>query len=323
MKFYRLLLTLSIVFSVLFTQQAYSLAAEQSSMLFITPSFHKVTIAEQEQRKTILTKIKNISTQDLTIQLSVVDINQSNGTGRMNLVSANKNSLYSLKKYITFPEEIFVLKAQETRTVPIIVNSSTMNAGGYYGAIVFEARGNNQLIKKSGALHGISTLLFITKTGDIKPAITVKQIITLKSNLQFSYPNNLEVLFTNKGNVDLIPYGRIEIYDAFNRLVSKGVLNNSSHIVLPGVERTIVAKMDKIAITMPFSINKVIIYGQDSQKITSYTYSSSLIYFNPLFLGIVFLIFIICFVYRKKIYPYVINSVNKFKKMKIIKSVSK
>lgn len=322
MKFYRLLFTLIIAYSILFTQQIPLLAAEQSSMLFISPSFHKVNISEQEERKTVFTKIKNTSSQDLTIQLSVVDINQINGTGRMTLVSANKNSLYSLKKYITFPEETFALKAQEAKTVPVIINSSTMNAGGYYGAIVFEARGNNESVKKSGAVHGISTLLFITKTGDIKPAISVKQIITLKSNIQFSYPNNLEVIFTNKGNVDLIPYGRIEIYDPFNRLLSKGVLNDSSDIVLPGVERTIVAKMDKTALTLPFSLNKVIIYGQDSQKITSYTYSSNLLYFNPIFLLIILLLFIASFVYRNKIYTCVINSVNKFKKKKIIKSVS-
>lgn len=71
----------------------------------------------------------------------------------------------------------------------------------------------------------------ITVTGK---EIEAGNIVTLRplQNL-FEFPSQVRVRFQNSGNVDVIPYGLIEIKDPLGKTVAKTVLNSNSDIVLP------------------------------------------------------------------------------------------
>lgn len=61
--------------------------------------------------------------------------------------------------------------------------------------------------------------------------MTLQSTSPIRTFLDF--PDTFLIRVQNKGNVELIPYGAIEIKDMFGNTVAKGVINEGSLVALP------------------------------------------------------------------------------------------
>jgi len=91
-----------------------------------------------------------------------------------------------------------------------------------------------------------SALLFVNKIGgDIHNLILDK---VDKANNLFALPSVVTLHFRNQGNTHVLPRGTVEIRGPGGRLISKGVINEGSAIILPELSRNFQVKLGRLAL---------------------------------------------------------------------------
>jgi hypothetical protein len=142
---------------------------------------------------------------------------------------------------------------------------------------------------KTTILPAVSSLILLKKTGGEQYNLSIREVDWPHNLVEFFYPKKIHVTFQNEGNVHLVPYGRIEIRDMFNRLISKAIINPSSLYIFPSSRRRISLETEPISISLPLSFNTLTIRGQDSLKKTNFAYQETYLYVNP-FAGILLIL---------------------------------
>ena len=140
---------------------------------------------------------------------------------------------YSLKDYIKPEITEFTLAHGQRMILPVEVSiPPDATPGGLYGAILVsshppltpaeiekeKAKGQIQLISR------LASLFFIRVKGDVNENGFLKEFKTTKKYYEEG-PIPFEILFENNGNVHLLPYGIIEIYNTLNKKVDEIELN--------------------------------------------------------------------------------------------------
>lgn len=324
MKVYQFLLTITIFFLTWILTQTTILAQESPFSLRISPSFHDITLSQNVSRQEIEVQIENTSKQDLTFELSSMDVTQDNTTGKTILLPSSKNNSYLLAPYISFPENNIIIKAGEKKKIKAIIeNSPSLSVGGHYGAIVAQAKVNNEKTKSNAIVASISSLIFLNKEGNVKASLVIQDIPELNKKIRFTHPNKITLSMVNKGTIHLIPYGRFEIKDSLGRIVAKAVINEDSAIILPTIQRNISARITNISLSLPFSYYTFVVLGRDSLALTNYSYYGSYFYINPYFAVLLISTIGIGILQRKKIYHFVHRIAKTLHQNIIIKPKSK
>jgi len=140
-----------------------------------------------------------------------------------------EKSPFSLKDYIHPEISEFTLKQGQRITLPVEISiPENMEAGGLYGAVLVSAHlpsagpGGEEGKTKSQVeiISRLGTLFFIRIRGNVLEEGSLKDIITSKKFYEKG-PVPMEILFENKGNVHLNPYGIIEIRNLFGKKIDE------------------------------------------------------------------------------------------------------
>lgn len=230
-----------------------------------------------------------------------------------------QNYRYSLSSWINFNKTSLTLGSNEKGEVMVSIDEEELSPGAHYASILAEIEqednSDNTGVKNLLPLHGIlSSLVFVRthKGNEIEEA----EINGFKQNQEwFNFPYQFFFLFKNSGNVELIPYGILRIYDPFSRLVSKIVVNEGSFITLPETVRRYDLKTNTEAgvknilplhILIPgvYKAKLVVTYGKSKaeikEELSFFTLGSiNLIYLIIVFIGLTLLIFYL----RRRILP--------------------
>jgi hypothetical protein len=106
--------------------------------------------------------------------------------------------------------------------------------------------GVRQSGKNSVGLAPIASLLiFVTKVGGDTHKLKLSKV-TDNGNI-FKHPTQVVLSFHNDGNTHLTPRGVVNLYDPANMLVSKGVINENSGLLLPELDRRYVVNLKSVA----------------------------------------------------------------------------
>lgn len=274
---------------------------KNSGGLAVMPAVTEVTLNKPDQSKPIEIEYTNHNKQKMRLELFAMDFKQN--PDNPNLLFLNESQLdnpYSLVSYLQFDSHLLQLEPGETQKVIVrAVNEQELSPGGHYAAIIArEVSDWNVKTNTSVFSPAVSTLVLLRKKGGERFNLSLKQVQWPSKMLVTRYPTEIMLTFQNQGNIHLVPYGRLEIRDQFNRLISKGILNRNSARVFPEGTREIPAYFIKTAPSWPLSINTLTLQGQDSLKKVSYQHRDSFIYFDyRLILGL--LLVIGFFLFRK------------------------
>ncbi len=155
--------------------------------------------------------------------VQVEDFEGSNDPNKTVVLLGNKTGPYSLKNYIKPEVTDFTLKPGERITLPISISvPKNEEPGGLYGSVLVR---NLPTSGASGAqtVSRLGALFFVRVNGKAKESGQLK-VFRLSDNGQKFYthgPFPFEFTFQNTGNVHLIPYGTITIYNTLGSPIKK------------------------------------------------------------------------------------------------------
>jgi hypothetical protein len=150
---------------------------------------------------------------------------------------------YSIKDYISFPEDNFSINLGERARIPVTISiPRDAEPGGYYGSVLvsttrIDAEGEVAQGARSPIVARIGTLFFITVPGTVTTAGETKSISLPESKLWYEKgPVELSILYENTGSIHLNPYGELRITNTFGEEV--GYVELEPWFVLPQALRS-------------------------------------------------------------------------------------
>jgi hypothetical protein len=180
------------------------------------------------ESRTIELVVSNRTGETRFFNLEVEDAIGSYDIQNPVVLLGNDHSPYTLRDYISYPVPRFELAHNQRARVPVTVSiPANAEAGGKYGSVLVTTVSKNaELDPEEGAsaasaiVSRLGTLFFITIPGDIQREGELQSFATLPEQKFFSDgPINFQLLFENKGNIHLSPYGELRIQNLFGEEV--------------------------------------------------------------------------------------------------------
>jgi hypothetical protein len=213
--------------------------------------------------------IENLSTtQDLDVQLSLVDFGAQNETGApaLRLGDNIPQTPWSLKPFIKLPGTLHIAAGKSTYAPVSIAIPAGQGAGSYYSAIQYKAV-NPETKQKVNIAASTATLVFVTVPGDAKEQLIMKQFGawqstadqlsgSFKSMYVGASPKELAYRFENDGNIAEQPSASILIKNMFGRnAVEIQDANPKKQLALIGQTRRIQVCMKTSVLNDPANTN--------------------------------------------------------------------
>ncbi len=212
---------------------SYSVFAYSVENLANTPVSHDFVVGPGKielslkpgETKVVNLKVTNRMGDDREFTVGVEDFQGSRDPQQTVVLLGDSKGSYSLKNFILIPQRTFTLQHGQRATVPVTISLPTnADPGGLYGSVLFSIVSKPNTLEDSGGssaiIARIGTLFFITVPGDAKREGSLKDFSIPNDQTFFnSGPVKFEILFENKGNVHLDPYGQISLRNIFGEEV--------------------------------------------------------------------------------------------------------
>lgn len=285
--YFDLLLLFIILFSSKSIQAAQPFIYSKGS-IGLHPAYSDVVLQKPDEEKFLDLFFLNNSDKPISLNISAIDFKQKDLIGIVTFLGENsKDFSYSLASFLNFETNRLDIEPNQQKKLRVFIkNREDVSPGGHYAAVIgrlIEPKGDSH---KSYVAPSVSSLIYLEKKGGERFKIVLKDLSWPSSFIAFGYPGGLGLTFSNDGNVHLIPYGRLEIKDIFDRLLYRGVVNSDSSRILPETRRIISVDLVKTANSLPFSVNTISVSGTDSLNKVSYSDREVFIYIDPILLAI-------------------------------------
>lgn len=180
----------------------------------------------------------NTTKSVVELALSARDFSGLSDNGQLAILDPEKAKSYQyrLSSWIQFDTNTITLNPGEKKTVHVTIEKEQLPVGGHYGAIF--AQVVLKAVRKPLKLQPIiASLVFVRSTSEFNREEA--KVVTANPDTTFPYfPQNFLIRLHNTGNIQLVPYGLIQITDISGKLVAKGILNEGSLFLLPESLRT-------------------------------------------------------------------------------------
>jgi hypothetical protein len=211
---------------------------------------------------------------------------------------------YTLKDYISYPHQSIELEHNERARIPVTVTiPADAEAGGRYGSLLVTTVTKNAEVDASAGASAASavvsrvgTLFFVTIPGETVIEGALQSFATVPDKQFFNEgPINFQLLFENKGNIHLNPYGEIRITNLFDEEV--GFMELDPWFAMPQSLRSREVSWDRGLLigryTATAHINRG--YGDniDTQSVTFWVLPWKVVL--PIFVGLFVVFFLIRF----------------------------
>lgn len=220
---------LSLTLLAVLTQAA---SAQVKQGITVTPSIIRLDLSTDKPEAELF--YQNSTNNQIELSFSAQDFSELEEGGRVKFLLEKdaKNYQYSLTSWISFEKQSITLSPGEQQKIKVFVNKDKLTPGGHYAAIQAGLKQSAQEGQQVPVKAILSSLLFVrTATGNEREEISLQSASPIRTFLGF--PDTFLLRLQNKGNVELIPYGLIEIKDVFGNVVAKGIINEGSLITLP------------------------------------------------------------------------------------------
>ncbi len=296
-------LVLLFTFYVLGSMFAPTAHAQTQKGITVSPSIAHIDLAT-DQPEYELTYTNNTGA-NISLLLSVQDFSELEGTYQVNFLNQKDaaNYKYSLSSWISFENKNLELNPGEKKTVKVFINKDRITKGGHYASILAQIQ---QPENKStiNILPTLSSLLFVrASTGKEFEEGKISNFMPLRDGIEF--PNAFITMFQNNGNVHVVPYGLIQIYDPLGSLVAKGTFNINSLDALPESIRRFDTNIDfyqKVLLPGIYTAKINLHFGNTNKKISTSVkfFSQGMFDFIKIGLGLIVILLVALYL-RKRI----------------------
>ena len=277
-------------------------AQTQPTGITVVPSIMHVDLATDPPEYE-LTYINNTKAE-INLILSVQDFTVLEDSYKISFLTGQDatNYKYSLSSWISFENNNLFLSPGEKKSVKVFIDKNRITKGGHYASIL--AKIEEPESKTQISINPVlSSLLFVrASTGKEVENGKISSFDPLRDNIE--YPNTYILRFENNGNVNVIPYGLIQVFDPLGNLVAKAAFNENSLDALPESIRrydTQVTTYQKVLLPGIYTAKVDLHFGKSNQKVSQSIkfFSEGMFDFVKIGIGLIILIIIILYFRRR------------------------
>ncbi len=225
----------------------YASAETASGGFSVSPMFQEISLEQKDREKDFFITLTNQADVPVSLSLSALDFGSLDESGGVAFLGAEKDveKKYALASWMRTEKDRVTIGPKESQKIKVTIeNSSSLGPGGHYGAVTFRA-GEGVSAADAGTRIAVqrmfSVLIFVKKIGGERYNLALKE---KKSDGNFvMLPETVRLRFSNDGNVHTVPRGTVTIIDPLGRVVSKGIINEESGIILPETIRMYSVRM--------------------------------------------------------------------------------
>jgi len=276
--------------------------AQEQKGITVSPSIAHIDLATDPTEYELT--YTNSTSVDINLLLSVQDFSELEGTYQMNFLSPKDatNYKYSLSSWLSFENKNIELNPGEKKTIKVFIDKNRITKGGHYASILAQI----QQTKSKNAINilpALSSLLFVrANTSQEVEEGQINDFSPIRDGIE--YPDTYVTVFQNSGNVNVVPYGLIQIYDPLGNLAAKGTFNVYSLDSLPESIRrydTKITTYQKVLLPGIYTAKIDIHFGKTNQKLSKTVkfFSQGMFDFGKIILFII-LIIVVIFYLRKR-----------------------
>lgn len=211
-------IAMMILLSSVFAARIVKAQDSTGSGLRISPTRSELSIVPGDSR-TVTQTVKNVTQNPVTVQPTLNDFESDGVTGEPKLIGdPNKISAYSLREFISLPED-FDLQPDEEREVIIeVVVPAEASPGAYFGSVLYRASPQGAGDGGQVALiASVGSLVLLEVPGEITEKIQINDISAYldgnAGSLFTRKPNEIGVEIENLGNSFSQPFGKVSVKD--------------------------------------------------------------------------------------------------------------
>jgi len=186
--------------------------------------------------------VTNRISEERTFKLQVEDIRGTDdGSAALEIVEGERGP-YSIRDYISFPEETITLNLGERARIPVTISvPADAEPGGYYGSVLVSTvrlgSEGETLAPRNPIIARVGSHLFLTVEGEQSISGQTLDIRTIPTQWwSESGPVTFGISYENTGSLHVNPYGEISITNTFGEEV--GYVELDPWFVLPQSIRT-------------------------------------------------------------------------------------
>ncbi len=232
------------------------------------------------------------------------------------LLNGDKAPTHSLKQFVTVPESKFTLQPGQQKAVTVTISVPAGTAGGgYYGAIRFAPVGTGG-DKNVNLSASVASLVLVTVPGNLVEELSVAGFGVAQGKTSFDtrtiFFNNKDlksvVRFQNSGNVQVQPFGKIQLKKGSKVLATYTVNDpNNPGNVLPDSIRRFTNNLDKVGSFGKYKLVGNFGYGSKGQLLTA----SATFYVIPVILIVIVILIILLILFLIFVLPRMIRRYNR------------
>lgn len=181
--------------------------------------------------------VTNRISDNRRFRLEIEDITGSTDGSSAVSLTGDVDGPYSIRDYISFPEDEFTLALGERARIPVTITvPPNTEPGGYYGSVLVSTvqdPGNvDPNAPRSPIVARVGSLFFLTVRGETIRGGETIDISTIRDSWWYQRgPIEFGILYENTGSVHLNPYGELSITNMFGEEV--GFVELEPWFVLP------------------------------------------------------------------------------------------
>jgi len=272
----------------------------------VFPYIIRIDLAQDPPEETLY--YTNNSSVPATLSLSAQDFTLLEDSYKLKFLDPKQSQSYqySLSSWISFENKDVQLNPGEKKGIKIFIDKNRIPKGSHYATIQAEVVQKN-IGKEIPVKAILSSLLFVrAATGKEYETGSILALRPLQDNIEF--PEKIRVRFEDSGNVDVTPYGLIQVYDPLGNLIGKGILNQDSSIVLPESIRnfdTDITLYQKVLLPGFYTATVSMHFGKTNQKLTTTVkfFSQGMFNFVKIGIGLILIIILIFYFKRQRKHP--------------------
>lgn len=257
----RHILTLIAVLTVSFTHLVSTAHATETTAISVSPAILESIVTPNQPNLTKVVVVNNtVFPLPIKSQVSAFLSNTS-------LPKSDEDTFNASSWFLVDPAD-FILQPMEKKEIIITIKPpKNTEPGGHYATIYFEPLIPKEVLSQetTTSLARIGVLSFLVVPGDIQESLEISDLTS--NQWQTFGPLDFKLKLKNTGNIHLLPTGKIEIKNIFNKIVSTIPLNHET--ILPDSDIDQQLTWDIQLLFGRYTAKSTINYGNNHEPLNS------------------------------------------------------
>lgn len=213
----------------------------------LSPSTQEIVLQPDQASQSFSLDVTNQTAAALSFDVSAVDfksLDESGGVAFVGPASAGLAAKYGLAAWILLEKSMLAVPAGDKQSLKVtVLNQAIVAPGGHYGAIILSVKSptGSTIAPKVSLKQNLAALLFVRKVGGEHYDLRLDSMDIRQQ--RWRLPDQVKLRFYNPGNIHIVPRGKVKVIDMTGRVVSQGIINEASGILLPETHREYVVKL--------------------------------------------------------------------------------